>query len=91
MVAIRRPRSGARGLRRGRRAGVLASLCERRSEATMCCERLAKGPLAQRDIERIAQVLLRGLERQAVPDETRLDEAARRKDVPMESADTAGE
>ncbi len=57
----------------------------------MCCERLAKGPLAQRDIERIAQVLLRGLERQAVPDETRLDEAARRKDVPMESADTAGE
>jgi hypothetical protein len=52
---------------------------------------LAKGPLAQRDIERIAQVLLRGLERQAVPDETRLDEAARRKDVPMESADAPEE
>ena len=57
----------------------------------MCCERLAKGPLAQRDIERIAQVLLRGLERQAVPDETRHDEAPRREDVPMESTDAAGE
>jgi hypothetical protein len=42
----------------------------------MSGERLAMGPLHQRDIEHLVAVLLRGLQRQTVPTETGSEETA---------------
>ena len=47
----------------------------------MSCERLAMGPLVQKDIESIVTVLLRGLQRQAVPAEGAAEETPPREDA----------
>jgi hypothetical protein len=65
--------------------GYLLLHLHREREASMSCERLAMGPLLQRDIENLVAVLLRGLKRQAEGAEPPTDETA----PPADSASSA--
>ena len=53
----------------------------------MSCERLAMGPLLQRDIENLVAVLLRGLQRQAEHATGQVDETAPVGDSPTSTPD----
>lgn len=53
----------------------------------MSSERLAMGPLVQKDIESIVTVLLRGLQRQAVPIEGAAEATAPREDASAAARD----
>jgi hypothetical protein len=53
----------------------------------MSCERLAMGPLLQRDIENLVAVLLRGLQRQAERTKGQVDESAPAADSPTSTPD----